>query len=168
MAAYREVAGSRPDYPAVQAAAGAVLATHCARLAGGLDRDALWEVAVALDTSRLMGGFRIDPSTGTQVKHTPTLFAGTAMRCGPPRGVDAADADPPRTGTNRPGRRNVPQQCLRPQRLRRASELARAKGSAGLAGAHVVAAVAELEHGRHLGPWPSRTSTGPRSPRPRA
>lgn len=73
VAAYHEVAGSRPDYPAVQAAAGAVLATHCARLTGSLDRDALWQAAVVLDTSTLLGGFRIDPFTGAQVEHTATL-----------------------------------------------------------------------------------------------
>jgi branched-chain amino acid transport system substrate-binding protein len=72
--AYREIAGSDPDYPAVQAAAGAVLATHCAGLAGSLDREALWEAAVSLDTSTLLGGFKIDAATGAQVKHTTVLL----------------------------------------------------------------------------------------------
>jgi hypothetical protein len=63
-----------PDYPAVQAAAGAVIATHCARLAGGTGRDALWAVAAALKISTLFGGFRIDPATGTQVKHQTVLL----------------------------------------------------------------------------------------------
>jgi ABC-type branched-subunit amino acid transport system substrate-binding protein len=73
LAAYAGVAESQPDYPAVQAAAGAVLALSCAELAGALDRKSLWEAAVALDTSTLVGGFRIDPSTGAQLKHTPVL-----------------------------------------------------------------------------------------------
>jgi hypothetical protein len=62
-----------PDYPAVQAVAGAVLATHCARQAGSVTRDALWAAACALDTSTLFGGFRIDPVTGAQVKHRTVL-----------------------------------------------------------------------------------------------
>jgi ABC-type branched-subunit amino acid transport system substrate-binding protein len=73
LAAYPDVAGASPDYPAVQAAAGAVLATRCAELAGSLDRTALWEAAAGLDTSTLFGGFKIDPATGAQVKHTPVL-----------------------------------------------------------------------------------------------
>jgi ABC-type branched-subunit amino acid transport system substrate-binding protein len=74
LAAYFDVAAARPDYPAVQAAAGAVLATRCAERAGSLDRDALWEAAVGLDTTTLIGGFKIDPSTGAQVKHTTVLL----------------------------------------------------------------------------------------------
>src|SRR4051794_4230266 len=38
LAAYVALAEAQPDYPAVQAAAGAVLATRCAELAGGVDR----------------------------------------------------------------------------------------------------------------------------------
>lgn len=73
VAAYSDLAGSQPDYPAAQAAAGAVVSTRSAELAGSLDRDALWEAATGLDTSTLVGGFRIDASTGAQVKHTPVL-----------------------------------------------------------------------------------------------
>jgi hypothetical protein len=69
LATYSETS---PDYPAVQAAAGAVLAAHCARLAGGTAREDLWAAATALDTSTLFGGFRIDPS-GAQVKHDTVL-----------------------------------------------------------------------------------------------
>ena len=72
--AYAAVAKSPPDYPAVQAAAAAVLATRCAELAGSLDRAALWDAAAGLDTATLLGGFRIDPSTGAQVKHTTMLL----------------------------------------------------------------------------------------------
>jgi hypothetical protein len=74
LAAYSDVAHGRPDYPAVQAAAGAVLATHCAEIAGRLDRRALWEAAVGLDTTTLVGGFKIDSSTGAQIKHTTVLL----------------------------------------------------------------------------------------------
>jgi branched-chain amino acid transport system substrate-binding protein len=73
-AAYAAVAESPPDYPAVQAAAAAVLATRCAELAGSLDREALWEAAAGLDTSTLLGAFRIDPSTGAQVRHSTVLL----------------------------------------------------------------------------------------------
>jgi ABC-type branched-subunit amino acid transport system substrate-binding protein len=72
--AYIHIAQSRPDYPAVQAAAGAVVATCCAELAGGLDRHALWQAAVALDTSTLFGAFKIDASTGAQIGHTTVLL----------------------------------------------------------------------------------------------
>jgi hypothetical protein len=63
----------QPDYPAAQAAAAAVIAAQCARLAGGLKTEDLWAAAAALDTLTLFGGFRIDPVTGTQVKHEATL-----------------------------------------------------------------------------------------------
>jgi ABC-type branched-subunit amino acid transport system substrate-binding protein len=71
--AYYDIAGARPDYPAVQAAAAAVLATRCAELAGSLDRDALWAAAASLDTTTLLGRFKIDASTGAQVKHATVL-----------------------------------------------------------------------------------------------
>jgi hypothetical protein len=62
-----------PDYPAVQAVAGAVIATHCAGLAGGTDRAALWAAAADQDTSTLFGGFRIHPGSGAQMKHHAVL-----------------------------------------------------------------------------------------------
>jgi ABC-type branched-subunit amino acid transport system substrate-binding protein len=65
--------GSLPDYPAAQAAAGAIIAAECARKAGSTSRDDLWAAAAALETSTLFGGFRIDPQTGTQVKHRTVL-----------------------------------------------------------------------------------------------
>jgi ABC-type branched-subunit amino acid transport system substrate-binding protein len=73
LSAYTGQAGSAPDYPAVQAAAGAVIATSCARLAGGTSRDALWAAAAELETSTLFGGFKIDPGSGAQVKHQTVL-----------------------------------------------------------------------------------------------
>jgi ABC-type branched-subunit amino acid transport system substrate-binding protein len=73
LGAYAARAGSVPDYPAVQAAAGAVIATRCARLAGGTSREALWAAAAGLETSTLFGGFRIDPGNGAQVKHQTVL-----------------------------------------------------------------------------------------------
>jgi hypothetical protein len=63
----------QPDYPAAQAAAAAVIAAHCARLAGGTWTEDPWAAAAALDTSTLFGGFRIDPATGTQLNHETTL-----------------------------------------------------------------------------------------------
>lgn len=73
LSAYRQAAGALPDYPAVQAAAAAVLATHCARLAGGAAREALWQAASELDTTTLFGAFRIDPATGAQAGHRTEL-----------------------------------------------------------------------------------------------
>lgn len=67
-----------PDYPAAQAAAGAVIASHCARIAGSTLREDLWEAASALDTSTMFGGFRIDPASGIQVRHETTLVHWTA------------------------------------------------------------------------------------------
>lgn len=62
-----------PDYPAVQAAAGAISATHCAELARGTSRGDLWAAAADLETSTLFGGFKIDPSSGVQVNHRTIL-----------------------------------------------------------------------------------------------
>lgn len=70
--AYARYAGSPPEYPAVQAVAGAVIAVHCAQLAGSIDRAALWEAARSLETSTLFGRFRIDAS-GTQLAHETAL-----------------------------------------------------------------------------------------------
>jgi hypothetical protein len=68
---------SVPDYPAAQAAAGAVIATHCASLAGGTDRESLWQAALGLDSRTLFGGFRID-AAGVQVGHDAALVRWTA------------------------------------------------------------------------------------------
>ena len=71
--AYSGNVGRLPDYPATQAAAGAILAVHCARMADGTCREDLWAAATALDTSTLFGAFKIDPHSGTQVKHQTVL-----------------------------------------------------------------------------------------------
>jgi Periplasmic binding protein len=73
MTAYRGVAGAWPDYPAVQAAAAAAIAQHCAHLAGSTEPDALWTAATGLETSTLFGGFRIDSRTGEQLGLAPVL-----------------------------------------------------------------------------------------------
>jgi hypothetical protein len=73
LVAYSALTGTVPDYPAAQAAAGAIVATHCARLAGGVTREDLWSAATALNTATLFGGFRIDPATGVQRKHEMVL-----------------------------------------------------------------------------------------------
>ena len=78
MGAYASAGGGEsPDYPAVQAAAGAVIAAHCARLAGSSQCEELWATAAALDISTLFGGFAVDPTRGTQVKHEMTLVRWT-------------------------------------------------------------------------------------------
>lgn len=63
---------SATDYPAVQAAAGAAIAVHCAQLARSTKRADLWDAARALETSTLFGDFRID-ATGRQVAHETAL-----------------------------------------------------------------------------------------------
>jgi ABC-type branched-subunit amino acid transport system substrate-binding protein len=75
-----------PDYPAVQAAAGAIIAIHCAQLAGGTSRDDLWAAAAGLETSTLFGGFRIDPRSGAQIAHQTVLVRWTG---GKPEAVSA-------------------------------------------------------------------------------
>jgi hypothetical protein len=64
--AYAGRARAAPGYPAAQAAAGAAIAAHCARLAGSTARADLWDAAAGLVTSTLFGGFRVDPVTGAQ------------------------------------------------------------------------------------------------------
>src|SRR5438046_10629639 len=64
--AYSSNVGALPDYPAAQAAAGAVLAVQCARLAGRATREDLWAAAATLDSSTLFGAFKIDPRSGAR------------------------------------------------------------------------------------------------------
>lgn len=71
--AYREHTGDAPDYPAVQAAAGAAVAIECARQSGGTNRDDLWSAAAALEISTMFGAFRIDPVSGIQLGHQMAL-----------------------------------------------------------------------------------------------
>ena len=85
LSAYAHAAATPPDYPAVQAAAGAVLAAHCARRAGSTDREALWQAAGALDTSTVFGRFRIDPATGTQAGHQAVLLRWAGGQLSPER-----------------------------------------------------------------------------------
>jgi len=68
-----------PDYPAVQAAAAAVIAAHCARLAGTTRPQALWQAASSLNTSTLFGTFKIDPATGAQTSHPTVLLQWTGQ-----------------------------------------------------------------------------------------
>jgi ABC-type branched-subunit amino acid transport system substrate-binding protein len=71
--AYADRTRSAPDYPAVQAAAGAIIATHCAQLAGSTSREDLWQAAASLNTSTLFGAFRID-ERGVQTGHETVLL----------------------------------------------------------------------------------------------
>ncbi len=77
VAAYAVGAGALPDYPAVQAAAGAVIATHCARVADSTSRDRLWTAAAELETSTLFGDFKVNPRSGAQLKHRAVLVRWT-------------------------------------------------------------------------------------------
>ncbi len=78
LAAYLALSGAVPDYPAVQAAACAALAAHCARQAGGTGREAMWQVASRLDARTLFGRFKIDPASGVQVGHDAVLVRWVA------------------------------------------------------------------------------------------
>lgn len=69
--------GATPDYPAVQAAATAVLATQCARQAGSTAHEDLWSAAMNMDTTTLFGEFGADPSSGAQIKHRMVLLGWT-------------------------------------------------------------------------------------------
>jgi ABC-type branched-subunit amino acid transport system substrate-binding protein len=71
--AYYAAAGEVPDYPAIQAAATASIAAHCARQTGKTDREHLWPAATALDTRTLYGTFNSDQTTGAQVSHRTVL-----------------------------------------------------------------------------------------------
>lgn len=70
--AYAATSGTTPDYPAIQAVAGAVIAHHCTTHTG-TNRAALWAAATELDTSTLFGGFGIDSTTGAQDCHATAL-----------------------------------------------------------------------------------------------
>ena len=75
--AYYAAAGQTPDYPAVQAAATASIAVHCARQTGSVDRERLWQAATALNSSTLYGAFSIDQTAGAQVSHRTILIRWT-------------------------------------------------------------------------------------------
>jgi ABC-type branched-subunit amino acid transport system substrate-binding protein len=72
--AYRHVAGSPPDYPAVQAAATAALAVRCAEAGGSIERHALWRIVTAFRTTTLLGVFEVDRRTGAQLGHASVLL----------------------------------------------------------------------------------------------
>lgn len=74
---YAELGGGVPGYPAVQAAAAAALAAHCARAVGDLSRAALWSAATSLRTTTLLGRFAVDPATGAQQAHQTVLTRWT-------------------------------------------------------------------------------------------
>jgi hypothetical protein len=82
ISAYRGLAGEQPEYPAVQAAAAAELAVHCARLAGGSRPEAVWPVVSRLSATTLFGAFAIDAGSGLQTGHETTLVRWTAGRLG--------------------------------------------------------------------------------------
>jgi hypothetical protein len=67
----------------VQVVAGAVIATHCARLAGSTNRGDLWVAAGELEASTLYGGFKIDPQSGAQALHQTVLVRWTGGKLEP-------------------------------------------------------------------------------------
>jgi ABC-type branched-subunit amino acid transport system substrate-binding protein len=75
--AYRKRGPDTPDYPAVQAAATASLAAHCARQTSQPDRSRLWGAATTLETATLYGAFKIDMTTGAQISHRTVLTRWT-------------------------------------------------------------------------------------------
>jgi ABC-type branched-subunit amino acid transport system substrate-binding protein len=86
--AYRGVAGGGPEYPAVQAAAGAELALHCVATAGVTEADSLWRVASRLKATTFFGAFTVDPLRGLQTGHrTVMVHWGQGRPAGPRRGA---------------------------------------------------------------------------------
>jgi hypothetical protein len=77
LTAYHESPGATPDYPTIQAVAGAVIAAHCARRVEGDRRELLWSAAAEMETRTLYGDFKIDPLNGMQVKHETALLRWT-------------------------------------------------------------------------------------------
>jgi hypothetical protein len=73
VAAYTEMTGRSPDYPAAQAAAAAALATHCVEAAGTVATPGVWSAAGGLDSSTFFGRFRMDRVSGMQVGHEMAL-----------------------------------------------------------------------------------------------
>jgi hypothetical protein len=73
VAAYSRLQGTTPDYPAVQAAAAAAIAVHCARMADSTSRHSLWRAAAALETSTMFGPFKVNPVSGAQTGHDTIL-----------------------------------------------------------------------------------------------
>lgn len=71
--AYSRLTGDVADYPAVQAAATAALAAHCAEHAGTVEPAALWSAATALEVTTLFGRFKVDATTGAQTGHETVL-----------------------------------------------------------------------------------------------
>jgi branched-chain amino acid transport system substrate-binding protein len=66
---YREVAGSDPPYPAVQAFAAGLLCARCLRDSGRCEDTAQLAAAQQLTCTTLYGAFRIDAQSGLQVGH---------------------------------------------------------------------------------------------------
>jgi hypothetical protein len=71
--AYSTTVGQTPDYPAIQAAAAALIAIHCVRQMASTEREILWSPAADLDTTTLYGAFRVDRITGAQATHQTVL-----------------------------------------------------------------------------------------------
>ena len=80
---YASDSGAVPDYPAAQAVAGAIIAAHCAELAGSISRQDLWAAAADLEKSTLFGRFKIAPTTGVQVAHQMVLVRWAGGRLEP-------------------------------------------------------------------------------------
>ncbi len=80
IAIYTQLFGETPEYPAVQAAAAAIVASHCARLGGATSAASLWSAAAALEASTLFGKFQIDPVTGAQIGHRVRLVRWEGRR----------------------------------------------------------------------------------------
>ncbi len=66
---YRDSFGEEPDYTAAQGYAVGLVAQKCIEEAGALEENKLREVANKLEFTIFYGGFRIDPSTGSQIAH---------------------------------------------------------------------------------------------------
>src|SRR5207245_1309924 len=66
LTAWRQMFGTWPDYPGVQAYAAGVIAEAAVRTARSTDAAALWATLAGLDFTTVFGRFRIDRKTGVQ------------------------------------------------------------------------------------------------------
>ena len=86
---FRRVFQRDPGYVAAQAYAMGLILSECIRRANSLEDRKLLAAALALDTTTLYGGFRLDPATLRQVGHEILLVEWRSGRRRPvaPTGV---------------------------------------------------------------------------------
>src|SRR5262249_50642318 len=74
LGAYHAAPRRAPGSPAARAGAAPRPPVRSARQTGGTDPELLWLAAAALDTSTVFGTFKIDQTSGAQIKHRTILI----------------------------------------------------------------------------------------------